>query len=200
MLEQERTQSLNDVAAPAATNCQKTFFGVAAFIVAASLAVRVPMAAQFAWAPMTVLVALSVVLPAVYFACFRAVSVSRRLIRMVFLACLGLWLTGLVVPPQQQALVQGFFVLRYLKWPLVVYLEVQIALVIWRVVFKQKRTMDDAVQEVAASANLPGWAVRLAQLEGRMWKWLWSKATGRNRAAMNTVTAVAPSPIAEDPV
>jgi hypothetical protein len=165
------------------TNHPRMFLMGAAVIVVACLVVRLPVLANVRWAAIAVLVALSVALPTLYFACFAAGKMSRRLVRVAFLACFGLWLTSIIVPVHEQGAVEWLFALRYLKWPLVVYLEVQIAWVVWRVVFKQKRSMDDAMREVAVSANLPGWVVRLAELEGRMWRWLGSKilrpASGR---------------------
>jgi len=106
-------------------------------------------------------------IPLLYLLCYR-----RRLpwwqlaLRMVALACLGIYLLGYLVPPDSQQLLPHFAVARSIGLVVLIGFELWLFVTAVRLVFRAGTT----VEEVQAATGAPPFIAKLLLLEARFWK------------------------------
>jgi hypothetical protein len=114
---------------------------------------------------------LSVVLPCLYWLCYRDRG-RRALLGAAAVACSGVWIASKIVPEAEQDLLDYFVPLRFLGIAVIAWLEIALVFAVYRTVFKGG-TIDQAVSQ--APADVPPWAARLLALEADFWLKAWHK-------------------------
>jgi hypothetical protein len=112
----------------------------------------------------------TVSVPLLYFLCYRRRLPARAMaIRLVALACLGIWIASWLVPVSAQE------ILRHLGWPrlaglaLLALLEARLLLLALKLAFSG----DSSAEELAERTGAPPLLARLMLLEARFWRALW---------------------------
>ena len=120
-----------------------------------------------------VVVDLAILIPAVYWLLCRG-PWKMTLVRVVSLACLGIWGASLLVPADQQHLLDVMRPVRNLGTVGLVLLELFVLFKIYRAVFTGTSKKDVAA-DLHTSAGMPIWASRLmaweAALMHKLWRW-----------------------------
>lgn len=122
-----------------------------------------------------VLFDMALFVPALFLLCYRR-RLARRalLIRTAALACLGVTIASLLVPPDAQHLVAGLGRARWIGLAMLAFVELWVVALAVRLVFGGAST-----EEISARSGAPQWIARLMQLEARFWKAVWRLVTGR---------------------
>jgi hypothetical protein len=114
--------------------------------------------------------------PLLYFLCYRGTLTRGHMtLRLVALACAGVWLAAKLVPPSSQEL------LPYLGWArmaglAVIFLfEVRLVVLAVRMAFAGR---SDSAQ-LSAATGAPLWLAKLMLMEARFWRWLWALISRR---------------------
>jgi hypothetical protein len=111
-----------------------------------------------------------ITLPALYALCYgRTLPLWQLAIRMIGIACLGIFLLGYVVPVGAQHLLPNFAWARIIGLVLLFLIELRLLIVGLRLVFGG--SADEA--QIAARTGAPEWVARLMLIEARLWKSLW---------------------------
>lgn len=106
-------------------------------------------------------------LPLLYALCYRGRLNGWRLaLRMLAVACLGIWLVAWLVPPASQTLLPHFGWARIVGLGVLVLVELRLVIAALRMVFGGNAS----AEEVAASTGAPPFIARLMVLEARFWK------------------------------
>ncbi len=108
------------------------------------------------------------VIPCIYILCFRK-ELKRALIKSIAIASLGFWGAGLLIPESQQSIIQEYGTFRYIGLTVLFLIELKLALVIWRAVFKGV-DKDEIVTEITDSSDMPEWVARLMAWEASIWR------------------------------
>jgi len=121
------------------------------------------------------LIFLSFGLPFFYAVCYRRSPKGRVFVRSFMLMLLGLWVASLIIPVSDNGFISKIIWIKHLKWPLVLYFEIQIAVSIWRLVHKQRKSVDEAYDILIQEKGLPIWVGKVAGLEVNFWKFVGRK-------------------------
>jgi len=120
------------------------------------------------FAEIAVLTDFVLVIPCVYIFCFRK-ELKRALIKSIAIASLGFWGAGVLVPESQQSIIQEYGALRYIGLAVLFLIELKLALIIWRAVFKGVNK-DEIVNDITDSSDMPEWVARLMAWEASIWR------------------------------
>jgi hypothetical protein len=111
-----------------------------------------------------------VTIPALYALCYgRSQPARRTALRMLGLACLGIYLLGWLIPAGEQILLPS------LKWPrsaglaILIMIELRLVVAALRLAFRAGVT----TQELTEQTGAPPLIGKLMLLEARLWKGLW---------------------------
>jgi hypothetical protein len=108
-----------------------------------------------------------VTLPVLYALCYaRRLALWQLAVRMIGVACLGIYLLTLVVPADAQRLLPQFAAARWVGLGLLVLIELRVLIAAIRLVF----AADASAQDVAAKTGAPPLIAKLMVMEARMWK------------------------------
>ncbi len=125
------------------------------------------------FAETAVLIDFVFLIPCIYIWCFRS-DLKRALIKSIAIASLGFWGASILIPEPQQIIIQEYRILRYLGLAVLFLLEIKIALIIWRSIFKGK-SKQQTIEDISADSDIPVWVARLMAWEASLWKKLIDK-------------------------
>jgi hypothetical protein len=115
-------------------------------------------------------------IPFLYFLCYRKKLPARQLIlRLLALACLGIWVATLLVPAAYQE------ILPQLSWPrraglaILVLIELRVLVAALRIVFSGTAT----AAELSQGIGIPPLIARMMMAEARFWRAVWRLIRGR---------------------
>ncbi len=109
----------------------------------------------------------TVTMPVLYALCYRrSLPLWQLTLRMVGIACLGIYLVSYLVPPDAQSLLPGFARARTLGMALLILIEFRLFVAGVRLLFKSGITAEQLSAQTGAPPNL----ARLMLLEARMGK------------------------------
>ena len=114
--------------------------------------------------------ALVVGLPLACALCYRNGTRRGLAVRCATLLLMALWGIGLLYPGGEQGWLKYILWLQYGKWPLILYLEMQVAGTLWRVVRKERKPIGDAYDLMVKENSIPAWTGALAKWELAFWK------------------------------
>ena len=127
-------------------------------------------------AEMVLLFDVCVSLPLLYFLCYRATLNRKQMaLRLIGLACLGIWFAAWLVPEASQSLLPRLGWLRTAGVALLVVVELRLVLGTIEMAFAGKVSAD----QLAASSGAPPWIAKLMLLEAHLWRWVWQRISGR---------------------
>ncbi|QSX40074.1 hypothetical protein [Shewanella cyperi] len=118
---------------------------------------------------------LSVVMPALYLWCYRTRG-KAAMLRALSLSCLGMWVSGHVVPSEYHHILSSVGFVRYIGLAVLLAIELKLALVIYRSVFSKDQDDAPAALTAAKDAGMPDWAARLIAWEASLWRKAWDVA------------------------
>lgn len=125
---------------------------------------------------MGILFDFAVLIPLLYLFCYRA-SGKKALVRTVAFACLGVWLTGHIVPDAHHSLINQIGWVRYLGLAVLVLIEIRLGIEIWRLAFRsQTEDASHPIKLKAEKEGMPLWVAKLMAAEAKFWKKLWQCA------------------------
>lgn len=111
-----------------------------------------------------------VAIPLLYFLCYRRILAPRQMVlRLLALACLGVWAASQVLPTAAQE------ILPHLGWPRMAGLAVLALIEIRLLVFALRFAFSAAgnADELAEKSGAPVFVAKLMLLEVRFWRAVW---------------------------
>ena len=114
---------------------------------------------------------LAVVLPALYWWCYRKRG-RATLLKAAGLSCLGIWVASHIVPDQHHDLISTVGFARYIGLGVLLVIELKLVLAIYRAAFNQSGKADHAFA-AAKDAGMPEWAARLMAWEASLLRRGW---------------------------
>ncbi len=115
-------------------------------------------------------------LPVLYFLCYRGtMSGGKMALRLIGLACLGIWLATWLVPDQSESLLTQFGWFRTVGIAFLVIFELRLIVGAIRMAFFGRVTAD----EMATVSGAPPLIAKMMLLEARFWRWVWRTIRGR---------------------
>lgn len=127
-------------------------------------------------AEMALLFDACVSLPILYYLCYRGTLSGRQMaLRLVGLACLGIWFATWLVPSESQSLLPHFGWARTAGLAVLLIIELRLIIGAIKMAFSGKASAD----ELASASGAPQWMAKLMLLEARFWRWLWRTISGR---------------------
>ena len=114
-----------------------------------------------------VLFDLAVVLPLLYFWCYRARG-TAVILPMVSLASLGIWATSQLIPAEHQHVLNSVGWLRTMAIAVLAMVEIKILFGFYKMIFSSDKTPEEIADELANDIKLPLWLMRLVALEARI--------------------------------
>jgi hypothetical protein len=112
---------------------------------------------------------LAVLLPALYFWCYRS-SATAPALRALALASAGIWLVSYLIPPEHQHLLGFVSWLRYAAIGLLLYAELRVLASLYWAVIAGRKTPEAAAADFSASSGTPLRVARLLASEAAFWK------------------------------
>ncbi len=113
---------------------------------------------------------LAVVLPALYWWCYRKRG-RAVLLKAAALSCLGIWVAGHIVPDQHHDLISTVGFARYVGLAVLLVIELKLVVAIYRAAFS--RAGSNHALTAAKEAGMPDWAARLMAWEASLWRRGW---------------------------
>ena len=111
-----------------------------------------------------------ITLPLLFTLCYRRKLTRKNLIiRILALQCLGIWLATKIVPVESQILLPQLSWLRYAGLAVLMLIELRIMVVLFKTVFKA-----DTTSKQLEEIGMPAFLAKLALLEARFWRWVFS--------------------------
>lgn len=111
-----------------------------------------------------------VTVPFLYWLCYRrTIPPGRLALRMLALACLGIWIATQLVPAGEQALLHHLGWARSFGILVLVLIELRLMIAVVRLVFSGNASPE----QVAERSGAPPWVARLLLLEARFWRAVW---------------------------
>ena len=111
-----------------------------------------------------------VTLPVLYALCYgRSKPLGQVALRMLALACLGIYLLGWIIPQHAQSLLPSLGWARTAGLAVLILIELRLMVSAIRMVFGAGAT----AEQFTAKTGAPPLIARLMVLEARMWKALW---------------------------
>lgn len=116
-----------------------------------------------------------VTVPALYAICYRAMPPKRLLLRVLALACFGVWLVSWIVPEDAQRVVSQFAWARWAGLAVLALVELRVLAAAIRIAFSGKGTAAD----IEKASGAPPLIAKLMMLEVRFWRAVWKFIRGR---------------------
>ena len=117
-----------------------------------------------------------VTVPLLYALCYgRTQKATRLAVRMLALACLGVWIAARLVPSVEQVLLAELGWARAAGLAVLVLLELRLMFAVIRLAFSGTAT----AEQIAERSGAPRFIARLLLLEARFWRALWRLLRGR---------------------
>jgi ABC-type cobalamin transport system permease subunit len=111
-----------------------------------------------------------VTLPLLFALCYRRTLTHKNLlIRIIALQCLGIWLATKLVPFESQIFLPQLSWLRYAGLSVLILIEVRIMIALFKILFKSN-TDSKQLEDI----GMPPLLAKLALLEVRFWRWVFS--------------------------
>jgi len=117
-----------------------------------------------------ILIDLAVVLPALYWWCYRKRG-RAALLKAATLSCLGIWVAGHIVPNQHHDLISTVGFARYVGLAVLLVIELKLVVAIYRAA--SSKTGSNHALAAAKDAGMPDWAARLMAWEASVWRRAW---------------------------
>ena len=117
---------------------------------------------------------LAVLLPALYFWCYRASAKSPAL-RALALSCAGIWGASYLVPAEHHSLLGFVAWLRYAAIGLLLYVEIRVLASLYWAVVAGHKSPESAAADLAASTGMPPQVAALLAKEAVFWQRLLAK-------------------------
>lgn len=115
-------------------------------------------------------------IPLLYLLCYGSQLPWWQLaLRMIGLACGGIYLLSWIVPPEAQHLLPQFVIARWVGLAVIIGFELWLLVLMLRLVFRAGTTAED----IQAAGGVPPWIAKLMLLEVRFWKWVARLFRGR---------------------
>lgn len=112
---------------------------------------------------------LAVLLPALYFWCYRSTARSPAL-RALALSCGGIWVVSQLIPPEHQSLLKSMSWLRYAAIGLLLYVELRVLASLYWAVITGRKTPESAAADLSTSTGMPLQIAALLAREAAFWK------------------------------
>lgn len=119
---------------------------------------------------------LALLLPTLFWFCYRRQG-KPAVLKAIGLACLGIWLCGKAIPPEQQQLLPALNWLRYLGLAGLLALELKLVIALYKAVVIKGQSRHEAETQLQ-SEGMPHWVARLMAFEASLWRKAW-QALGR---------------------
>lgn len=117
-----------------------------------------------------------VTIPALYAWCYwRQLSGRQLALRLLGLACLGVWVASHAVPPSSQALLPTLGWARTAGLIALAIIELRLVFAAMKLLFSPGAT----AEQVAEKSGAPPFIARLMVLEARFWRAVWRFVSGR---------------------
>jgi hypothetical protein len=114
--------------------------------------------------------------PALYIICYRRrFGPGALVLRTAGLILLGIYIAGMLVPPEGQNLLTKLSWLRPLGLAVLALIEIRLFAEMVRMAFSGGAS----APEMAARSGTPVWVARLMLLEAGFWTWVWRMVRGR---------------------
>ena len=117
-----------------------------------------------------------VTVPALYALCYRKTLPLRRLVlRLVALACLGVWFVSWLVPVEAQAVVPHLSWARTAGLVVLALVELRLLVAAFRIAFSGTGNAAD----IEKASGAPPLVAKLMLIEARFWRAVWKIIRGR---------------------
>ena len=115
-------------------------------------------------------------LPLLYFLCYRKTVAARQMaLRLIGLACLGVWFATWLVPEAAQSLLVKFGWARMAAIAILAVVELRLIVAAMRMAFSGKAS----AAQLAKVSGAPPWIAKLMLLEANFWRTVWRFIRGR---------------------
>lgn len=112
---------------------------------------------------------LAVLLPALYFWCYRSPTRPFAL-RAVAFSCAGFWVASFLVPSEHHGLLDDLSWVRYFAIGVLLYVELRVLAVLYWSVIAGHKTPESAAADFAAATGMPAQIAGLLAGEAAFWK------------------------------
>ena len=116
-----------------------------------------------------ILLDLAVVIPALYFWCYRSRG-KPAILRTIALCCLGLWAAGYIVPVEHQFLLTKVEFIRYIGLAIVLVVEIKLMRLVYSAGFSRDKGVKSSILEIAKDEGMPEWVARILVWEASVWR------------------------------
>jgi hypothetical protein len=117
-----------------------------------------------------------VTVPALYALCYRkALPLPRLLLRLVALACLGVWFVSWMVPVEAQEIVPHLSWARTAGLLVLALVELRLLLAALKIAFSDQGSAAD----IQKASGAPPLLAKLMLIEARFWRAVWKIIRGR---------------------
>ncbi|MBX9901264.1 MAG: hypothetical protein K2Y28_10840 [Burkholderiaceae bacterium] len=112
---------------------------------------------------------LAILVPILYFLCYRKQG-KRAIIRALALSCSAIWLCTYIIPAEHHNVLDSISWLRYVGMAALVLIEVRVAVLLFRAIFRQNPPDDNFAAQLHGKADVPAWLARFMALEVKFWR------------------------------
>ena len=126
-----------------------------------------------------VLLDLVIVVPALYFWCYRSRG-KATILRAVALSGIGLWVAGYIVPNEHQLLLAKVQIFRYIGLTVLFVIGLKLMATIYRAAFQHNSEATSAALETAKEKGMPEWVARVLAWEASLWRKVWDVLQCKN--------------------
>lgn len=108
-------------------------------------------------------------LPLLYAICYRKLG-RKIIIRIIGIACLGIWLAGHLIPPEEQIIYAQIAFLRYVGLAFLVLIEIKMSVFMFKLLYGRQQENENITKQLSEKIDIPLWAAKLLVLEAAFWK------------------------------
>jgi dolichol kinase len=112
---------------------------------------------------------LAIFMPILYFLCYRQQG-KRAVIRALALSCSAIWLCTYIIPAEHHRLLDSISWLRYVGMAVLVFIEIRVAVFLFRAVFRQTPPDDNFAAQLHSKTDVPAWLAGFVALEVKFWR------------------------------
>jgi hypothetical protein len=119
---------------------------------------------------------LCVTMPFLYFLCYRkSLSLAQLALRLLGLACFGVWFATWLVPADSQSLLPHLGWARIAGIAVIILVELRVLIAAIRISFSR----DASAQKLIETTGAPRLIAKLMMLEAKFWHSVWRLIKGR---------------------
>lgn len=111
-------------------------------------------------------------LPALYAVCYRKLG-RKIIIRILGIACMGIWLAGHLIPAEEQVIYAQIAFMRDAGLAFLTLIEIRISVFMFKLLFGRLQENENTVRQLNEKMDVPLWVAKLIVLEAAFWKRLW---------------------------